>query len=285
MSARGEDTTDELVIIRDMYLVKKYLGKGKFGVVLLAINLTNQQYVAIKTEKSGTENSSIKHEVRMMNYLFRNRFNLLPKIHWYGVENGSTYLVMCHFDRSLDQAFAAFDPETLAIRTKLCVMMVQAIRLLEELHELLVIHRDIKPQNFMIKDQQLFLIDYGLATFYADSDGEHLPNKPQETVTGTPLFISYNNHVGNNLSRRDDLISLGYTALFLYRKTLPWQCRTMDLSHIAQQKRGENIAIFSQNFPELRNYLQYCYTLDYSEDPDYDQLCDLFTVALPSDLT
>jgi serine/threonine protein kinase len=96
------DSPEFVLVIRDIYLVKKWLGKGKFGVVYQAVDITDDQLVAIKVEKADAEYSSIKHEVRIMNYLFQHKFRELPKIHWYGVQSGLTYLVMCYYEQCLE---------------------------------------------------------------------------------------------------------------------------------------------------------------------------------------
>jgi len=262
-------------VIRDTYLIKKWLGKGKFGVVYHAENMTNGEQVAIKMEKNNTEYSSIKHEVRIMNYLFQHGFRDLPKIHWYGVEQTFTYLAMCYYERSLESIVGVEF-------SRLAKIMIQCISILESLHELFVIHRDIKPQNFMIKNQQLYLIDYGLATFYMDGEGEHVPNKHQETITGTPLFLSYYNYLGNTLSRRDDLISLGYMFLHLFKGSLPWS--QQDMVTTITLKSLENITKLSyddtsENFKKcFDSYMEMCYRLRYDEEPPYENLRQLFVV-------
>ena len=62
------------------------------------VNLANK----IKTELSNNEYSSIKHEVKMMNYLFRNNFKQLPMIYWYGIHQNLTCLVMSYYECSLE---------------------------------------------------------------------------------------------------------------------------------------------------------------------------------------
>jgi casein kinase 1/casein kinase 1 delta len=156
--------------------------------------------------------------------------------------------------------------------------MIQCIYILESLHELFVIHRDIKPQNFMIKNQKIYLIDYGLATFFVDENGEHLPNKHQESIIGTPKFLSYHNYYGNTLSRRDDLISLGYLYIYLLNGSLPWQNNNV-MSSVLILKSLENVNN-SHDYQPLKEYMNYCYRIEYHEEPDYELLCKLFMNTL-----
>ena len=284
--------TNQYPIIRDMYIITQLLGKGKFGVVYKAEDMTNGEYVAIKTEKSNTEYSSIKHEVRIMSYLFRYGFKKLPKIHWYGIQNNLTCLEMCYFDRSLILCFQEIRKNNSQINTIVSKIMIQCIDILESLHDLFVIHRDIKPHNFVIRNHQLYLIDYGLATFFVDEDGEHLPNVVQETITGTPKFLSYNNHVGNTLSRRDDLISLGSMCFFLIFDKLPWQMdqdslvvqpqnkKKMSTEKVISMKSWNNMSKEIEKSGisvRLFEYMKYCYGMNYEDEPDYEYLCTLFT--------
>jgi casein kinase 1 len=71
--------------------------------------------------------------------------------------------------------------------------------------------------------KKLYLIDFGVSKFYKDEEtGEHLPMITGKTLVGTPRFASINSHSGLELSRRDDLISILYMLVYLYKGDLPW---------------------------------------------------------------
>ena len=96
--------------------------------------------------------------------------------------------------------------------------MLKMLSIIEEIHNLFVVHRDIKPQHFMIKNNNLYLIDFGISTFYVDENQKLKPNNKTENMIGSPNYTSYYIHEGNTYSRRDDMISLGYTYIFLHLK-------------------------------------------------------------------
>ena len=90
------------------------------------------------------------------------------------------------------------------------------------------IHRDIKPSNILMgmgnNSNTVHMIDFGLARFVIDpKTGQHITEKRYRHLIGTCLYCSTNSHKGIELSRRDDLISLGYVEVNLLSGNLPWQ--------------------------------------------------------------
>jgi casein kinase 1 len=117
--------------------------------------------------------------------------------------------------------------------SKMNVVLLKILDVLEHIHKFFTIHRDIKPQNFMIKDGDIFLIDFGLATFYITDSGEHFPNVVGNTMVGTPKYASIHIHNGCRYSRRDDLISLGYLYLcMILGGDCPWLCPDTDIHSV-----------------------------------------------------
>jgi len=154
----------------------------------------------------------------------------VPKLFFVG--NDETYkgkqhnmMVMEQLGPSLEDLFKKCGRQ-FDLKTTLLVGIQMLVRI-QACHEEKIIHRDIKPDNFLIgADEQskdkVYVIDFGLAKFYRDSKDEHIAYKEGKSLTGTARYASLNTHLGIEQSRRDDLESIGHVLLYFLKGSLPW---------------------------------------------------------------
>jgi casein kinase 1 len=280
--------------IKNKYTILDKLGNGKFGTVYLGLYKKNNEKVAIKMEDLRTPIKLLKHETTILKYLYEHGSRITPTVFWYGIHLTNTCLVMSYYECSL---YDWLKREQIVSIEKINSIMCAAIGILDSIHKLFVLHRDIKPHNFMIKGGELFLIDFGFATFFVNENGEHKDECSQKTIIGTPKYISINIHNGNLPSRRDDLISIGYVYFYLYCRELPWDniqgdeidnqiYDEMSIEHPKNRRRCElktwdNIeSICSKINQNISRYMNYCYGLKFKDTPNYDAIIETF--ARPS---
>ena len=150
----------------------------------------------------------------------------IPKIHYYGNEGDFNVMVMDVLGPSIE-ALHQFCERKFTVKT--CALIaIQCISRMELLHSKGFIHRDVKPENFLIgvgkKNSILYLIDYGLAKRYIDpKTGQHISFKTNKGATGTLRYSSLAASMNHEQGRKDDLEAVGYVLAYLLRGAqLPW---------------------------------------------------------------
>jgi len=279
-------------LIGRRYNIYEKLGHGNFGSVYKGKHSKHNTDVAIKLESIYTKIKLLKHETTILKYLYEHNTRNIPAIYWYGIYNENVCLVMTLYDCSLYEYIHSRNDVDIS-DSKIKSIIYQLVNILHSVHDNSVIHRDIKPQNIMIKNGDLYLIDFGFSTFYIDADGEHAIDTCCDEIIGSPKYVSYHIHSGSIASRRDDLISLGYLYLFLHDRLLPWENIQDDVTNddgysetsiyyyknILRQKLKEPSTILNkaQNTNHtLYNYLKYVYSLSYEETPNYHAIITIF---------
>lgn len=166
------------------------------------------------------------------------------------------------------------------------------------MHNKGIIHRDIKPDNFLmgnkVNQNIVYIIDMGLSKRFIDPNtGEHIPFKDGKSLTGTVRYSSIFTHQGMEQSRRDDLEGLSYVLIYFLRAMLPWQgqrakTKKEKYQKIMNKKIGTTLEDLCNEMPsndyiylnniidEFADLLLYVRKLKFTEKPDYNMLKERF---------
>ena len=214
---------DELIkgeIFFNKYKIIKKIGEGTFSKVYKAIYKGN--YYALKIENRRDGSNLLEEEAAIMSYL---KGPNIPLITSFGYNDEYNILVMELMGKSLETIINS--KKTFTVKTT-AMIGFQMLNILEFIHNNHIIHRDIKPDNFVMgyecKNAKLYLLDFGLAKKYRSSKTlMQYPYVKKNKITGTARYASIHALEEMEQSRRDDLESMGYVLMYFLRGSLPWQ--------------------------------------------------------------
>ena len=264
-------------MINDRYKLMKRIGSGAFGLIFSAKNVNTDEVVAVKLEPTA-QTDTLTHEAAVLQHL--SNIPGIPTLRYYGIPDHNRYMVIDLFDKTLQTV--SYEHKKAVPVTLVREYALQIMQILYAVHEKGFVHRDIKPENFMTKcttDGTLYLIDFGLARTYIDSETKaHRANRiriadaeGKISITGTSRYVSPNVHEGNEPSRRDDLISAMYVISYLLKGSLPWKTSGSNESDaLVEMKKKilpeELFLGLPASYVEIFKYLS---ALPYDQKPDY----------------
>ena len=261
---------------------RKKLGSGAFGDIYLGKNIRLNEEVAIKLEPTRSRHPQLFYESKL--YMALQGGIGIPKLHWCGSQGNYNILIMDLLGPSLEDLFNYCKRKFTLLTT--IMIIEQMISRIEFIHSRNFIHRDVKPDNFLIgrhsKKNQIYAIDFGLAKRYRDPrTGLHIAYRDGKNLTGTARYASVNTHLGIEQARRDDVEALGYILVYFMKGNLPWQglkARNMKEKYekIKEKKISTSLEDLCKGLPdEFKTFIQYSRDLKFEDRPDYSYLKNL----------
>ena len=280
-------------LIFKKYRFIKWIDKSKnTRAVYEGINELTKEHVAIKCEKIGGKYDNLESEAYTL--LLLKSFGI-PKLITYGRISCFRVLI----EELLGKTIRFVFNKLINNKNKLndiCLFAIQCIDRLEFIHSKNLIHRDIKPPNFLIgrKDPNvIYLIDFGAAKKYRSSrTGKHIKYIYTNMICGSVRYMSINGNRGYEQSRRDDLESLGYTLIELLTKKLPWvklENSEIDFETNCKKISDLKYSITPEELPsglpkQFAEYIKYCRNLEFEQKPNYNYLRNLFIEIINSNI-
>ncbi|KAA6365889.1 MAG: putative tau-tubulin kinase 1, partial [Streblomastix strix] len=230
--------------IKDTFTLQHQLGSGSYGVIFSAIytNGINTKHVAIKLEKILPQYTLQANEVLIMKTMKNSRH--FAKFFQCGTHEGYKFVVMELLGPSLLQLANRQFPFKFSL-SQLLKFGIQAIESLCDLHHAGFVHRDIKPPSYY------------------------------SSFRGTLRYASPNAHRHLELGRQDDLISLLYVLVELYKGKLPWNNITDSDMVVSLKIESQGGQLVENMPPEFRQFDDHIFSLNYEDEPDYLYLISL----------
>jgi serine/threonine protein kinase len=258
------------------------IGSGSFGKVLYSININQTQEFAIKFEKPSVKNSVLEEELNIYKNVYSDKVEGIPKVYWYGEYKKYKIMVMDLLGPSLDKFYKVFNKQ-FSIDTAVN-LGYQMINRIEHVHKMGYVHRDIKPNNFLLgkfnricSDDLVYIIDFGLSKDYlCPETGKHYEFSDNKRFVGTPRYASLNTHLGFKQSRRDDVESIIYVLIYFIKGELPWQgvkakTKSEKKEKIKKKKKSVSVEKLCEGIPfEFVEMLNHVKQLEFKQTPDYD---------------
>lgn len=199
-------------VIQDNYVVQCIIGAGSYGIVYLCKDLKTQDNVVVKQlrpskRRSKSEINLFENEVTVLREL-DNMY--IPKLYEVFLFAGDYFYVMSYIDGDdLDQQI--FTKKKTFNEKEALLFLAKLHNLVTYLHSKDIYHLDLRIPNILLKNNEPYLIDFGLA------------RKVNRAVLSKPTSIETN-------MKHQDYFDLGDILLFLLyttypsktKKVLPW---------------------------------------------------------------
>ena len=266
------------------YKTVKLISKSKFSSIYEGINIKTKEKIAIKLEEKNKYNLLEKEAYTLISIKGYGIIDLLS----FGKNTKYNIMIQPLLGDSIHNFFLSqFKNFSLS---DICLISLQCLERIEWIHKNDIIHRDIKPDNFLfgIKDPRtIYLIDFGLSKKYRSKRTlKHIKYCYTRKIVGTARYTSINSLRGYEMSRRDDLESFYYMVIFFILKKLPWQdikanSRVEKYHKILELKFIFDIDDYKILLPnEIIKMFKYVKKLKFEETPNYSMIKNSFKSIL-----
>ena len=211
-------------VIAGRYEVLGPLGQGGMGTVYKAHDRMLDETVAIKVlrpEFADTVEMTrrFRHEIKLARKVSHRN---VCRIHEYGEDGGRRYISM-EYVEGADIKQLARDKGGFLGSDEAFDVAIQAADGLQAIHDVGIIHRDLKASNIMRDPSgRVRLMDFGIAKYEAsDRTAGDLTGAGQ--IMGTPEYMSPEQCLGDRIDNRSDIYALGVVVYEIFTGSVPFR--------------------------------------------------------------
>ena len=296
MSENEDDRLVGILFGKDRYRLGKKITAGSFGEIREGIIIATGEKVAVKLESVEVPEKQLLLEwnfYRALDCLTPNSPLGFPRCHSFTKVDKYSALVMEWLGPTLENKFQSCNQQ-FTFKT-VCQLARQLIDRFEYIHSKHMLYRDIKPENFLLGDQDnplekniVHIVDFGLSKFYIDEKTKaHVLLSANRRTIGTLRYMSIKSLFKYEQCRRDDLEAVGYVLLyFASGGKLPWmglagstQERVQKIANLKQDTLNKIDEYCEQrNIPkQLADYMKCLREVSFEQRPNYDKLKSFFS--------
>lgn len=208
------------MLIQNKYELIEQIGSGSFSNVYKAKHYLKDTFVAIKFDHDQESKILIQNEIDVYLSLLKKNSSGLVNIKSFGIVDKRNYIIMDYISCNLEKYVAERKENDPIIAPE--PVLKSLVSVVHKLHDCGYVHRDLKPDNILVRNNEICLIDLGFSTKISD--------KFYNKRIGSILFSSYNTHLSKyQYRKKDDIISCLYVVCYLfYVKSLPWSNLNVD---------------------------------------------------------
>ncbi|CAA7408756.1 unnamed protein product [Spirodela intermedia] len=265
--------------VGNKFRLGKKIGGGSSGKIYKGTDIQTNEEVAIKLEDRRTDHPQIQRELKLYKILLGGTG--IPHVRWYDVERDYNVLVMDLLGPSLEDLVNQCGGK-LSLKSVL-MLADQMIKRIEYVHCKSLLHRNIKPKNFLMgmgrHANKVYIIGFGHGKKFIDTNThQHISHRENKSLKRTGRYA----HCGREQGRRDDLESLGYVLMYLLRGSLTWEdlkggTERQKYEKISEKKVSMPIEALCHGYPiEFASYFYYCRSLCFDDKPNYAYLREIF---------
>lgn len=263
------------------YLIGPKIGQGAFGEIYLAIDTKTGILWAIKTENNEAKRKTLEFEYQVLAQIQSSPH--FPRLGIFGKCSAFSFYSMEILGPSITNILKLIHDNRFSFSTTIRTIY-HMLKCIESFHIFGLVHRDIKPGNILTREgheHPLCLVDFGLSHVYVDPQtGKILPPRKHLGFRGTKVYASIHAHKGEDLGRRDDLMSWFYVSMELLTGHLPWRGKN-DKNEVLRIKMHYNVQeAIGNKIPEMVTIYQLLSRLSFSDTPNYAQIFALLDTAM-----
>ena len=248
------------------WLLVGFIGSGGYGNVFKCQNIRDP--TTMGALKLFRHEESAKMEAEVLERLQSN--DSIVKIYDHGYSIHGYYIVMELLGKNLDEFRLGLPTKTFSPETALRILL-KMIKIIQSIHNNGIIHKDIKPANFIVKNREdIILIDFGISELCQRD--LYRKNTPR-SFKGTLLYCSTSTQLKNTHHKSDDLISAFYIYFENVLGKLPWENSTSFNEIIDLKMKFKQSGLYEKKEIPLNIISQYQMLEKLENKPvPYDQL-------------